>query len=456
MDQLRPWLAAPRPVPGLGLISGGLLLVAAYAAVLAWAMDTQTYSVWGGLIVVPIVVAVNAVLIWRAINHHDEEPWLAWLLPVAYLAKLVGIVVRYVVAYVVYDGASDAERYNQYAAANYRLWRDGAFVWDPGGPQGTQFMEIVTTAVYAITGPTPFGGFVIFGSLAFWGVYLLYRAFRIALPGADRRRYATLLFLLPSLLYWPASIGKESWLLLFVGVTAWGGARFFAGATASGLAALALGVVATAAVRPHITVLLVAALLVAQLVKPTTKASISILTKLAGAAVLAGAVAILATQSAEFLGIDDLSLQGISETYDFRSGNTEQGGSAFEPVPLDSPIGVPVAIVTLLFRPFPWEAGNAQMLVQSLESVVLLVLAVAAWPRVRRLPGLLRRNPYLVFAAVYTLGFILAFAGLGNFGMLARQRVLMLPFFLVLLALPLPGAARRALTEPEVARAGQR
>ncbi len=42
-----------------------------------------------------------------------------------------------------------------------------------------------------------------------------------------------------------------------------------------------------------------------------------------------------------------------------------------------------------------------------------------------------------MFALVYTSAFIVAFASFANFGILARQRVLMLPFFLVLLSLPL-------------------
>ena len=39
---------------------------------------------------------------------------------------------------------------------------------------------------------------------------------------------------------------------------------------------------------------------------------------------------------------------------------------------------------------------------------------------------------------LYIVGFSLAFAEFGNFGILARQRVLMLPFFLMLLCLPKP------------------
>jgi hypothetical protein len=45
-------------------------------------------------------------------------------------------------------------------------------------------------------------------------------------------------------------------------------------------------------------------------------------------------------------------------------------------------------------------------------------------------------NPYILFAAVYTLLFAVAFASLSNFGNLSRQRVQVYPFLLVLLALP--------------------
>jgi hypothetical protein len=48
----------------------------------------------------------------------------------------------------------------------------------------------------------------------------------------------------------------------------------------------------------------------------------------------------------------------------------------------------------------------------------------------------MRTNSYIVFAVVYASAFIVAFSGFSNFGILARQRVLMLPLFLVLLALP--------------------
>ena len=68
--------------------------------------------------------------------------------------------------------------------------------------------------------------------------------------------------------------------------------------------------------------------------------------------------------------------------------------------------------------------------------VALLVLFALSWRRLRRLPGLLRSHPYLIFSLGYVLLFVWAFSGFGNFGILTRERVLVFPFLLVFAALP--------------------
>jgi hypothetical protein len=418
----------------IGALALSVLLAGVLALGFAWAIEGDSYNLWGAIIVVPVLVAVNLALIVRVARAAPEQ-WLLALLTAAFGAKLVGALLRYLVAYVVYGGAADAERYNRYAAEQHHLWRQGSFVWEWGGKQGTQYMELITTAVYTAIGPSPLAGFLVFATFAFWGQYLLFRAFRIALPTGNGRRYAVLVMFLPSMLYWPSSIGKEAWLLLFVGVTALGAARLFA-ARSGAIVLLVIGALGTTIVRPHITVLLFAALLVAQLFRPASDQPTGILKKAMGVLVLGAAAWILASQSAVFLGTDDLSWQAISETVDAASGQTAQGGSTFTAVPVSSVWGIPIAVVTVVFRPFLWEAGNAQMIVQSLEGVFLLGLTVRSWPRLRQLPAVLRKAPYVVFSLVFTSAFIWAFSGFGNFGILSRQRVLMIPFFLVLLALP--------------------
>jgi hypothetical protein len=426
---------------GVAVLAGAVL-----AGIFDLAISTESYNLWGAVIVVPLVIAANVLLVWH-VGRREDDRFLRRLIAIGFAAKLAGTLARYGVAYVVYDGAADAERYNLYAAAHYYMWRQGSVTWEWSGKQGTQYMELITTGVYTLIGPSTLAGFLVFSSFAFWGAYLLYRAFRIAVPNGDARRYALLVFLLPSMLYWPSSIGKEAWLMLFLGVTAVGAARYFA-RQRGGLLLVAGGIIATSVIRPHIAILLFGALLMAQLFRPTRARSLDVLAKMAGIAVMAGALGVLATQSAAVLGIDDLSWQGISETVNWRSGLTEQGGSAFTPVPLWSPFGIPMAFLTVVFRPFPWEAGNVQLVLQSLEGLFLLVLTIRAWPRLRHLPRIIRTNSYVMFAVVYSAAFIGAFAGFGNFGILARQRVLLIPLFLVLLALPTVDEERaRAMEE---------
>lgn len=415
-------------------------LAVAVGGAVAWtfqlALGTRSYNFWGAVIVLPLVVAVNALVI-RRVAREQEDPGFASLLGAAFAAKIAGALVRYYVAYIVYSGAADAQRYNLYAAARYQQWRDGVITFELGGKQGTQWMETITTALYTVIGPSPLAAFIIFASFAFWGQYFLYRAFCVALPEGNRKRYAVLVLFLPSLLYWPSSIGKESWLMFFVGLTALGAAHLFAhDGFGRALLLLLVGAAGTALLRPHISVLLFAALFIAQLFRPTAARSTGVLSKVAGVLVMGAAAFVLTTQSAAFLGIDDLSVQAISDSVDEASQQASEGNSSFESAPISSPADIPSAIVTVLFRPFPFEARNAQMLLQGLEGVLLIYLVVKAWPQLRLLPRLLRRNAYVMFCLVYCAAFIWAFSGFGNFGILARQRVLMIPFFLVLLALP--------------------
>lgn len=413
----------------------GVGLVACYTVLLSWAMGVFSYGIWGMLIVVPAVTLVNALLLWLAIRVERDRV-VTRILLAGFLLKGVGIIARYLTVFGVYDGAGDAARYHKFATEHYTAMRDGAIVWEAAlGQGGTQNLELITTAIYTVTGPSPLAGFFVFGSMGFWGTYLLYRAFRIAVPDGQHHRYAALVLLMPSLLFWPSSIGKDAWLLFFVGLFALGAARFFRDGV-RGLPYAVGGVLGVAIIRPHIAVLLVAAAALAHLLRPTDKSPTAFLAKLIGAALMVAALAYFIGAAADSLGLAEVTTESVTERVQTAAENTEQGGSAFVPVPLTSPLGVPAAIVTLLFRPFPWEGRSALMVLQSLEGLVLLALTIRAWPQLRQLPGALRWRPYLAFSVAYALAFIIAFSGFANVGILARQRVLMLPFFFVVLALP--------------------
>jgi hypothetical protein len=88
-------------------------------------------------------------------------------------------------------------------------------------------------------------------------------------------------------------------------------------------------------------------------------------------------------------------------------------------------------------RPFPFEAHNRTAQIASFEGVLILLLILASLARLRGLVSTVSRRPYVMLAAVYCTGFIIAFSNFSNFGILTRQRAQLLPFIAVLLALPL-------------------
>ncbi len=430
----------------------GLAGIVAYAGALAWAMSNTGYAVWGAILVIPVIIGLNVPLLTRAARTEGER-WFGVLLAWAFVAKILGSFLRYWVIYGVY-GYGDATGYTNYAEKQSVLWRMGQFVYDnPDGGSivGTFFLRLVTTFVYTFTGPSPIAAFVVFAAFSFWGQYLMYRAFRISLPDFDHRWYAVLIFFLPSFLFWPSSVGKEAFLMLCVGAAVLGAARLFQH-DLSALPLFLAGLVGSTMVRPHVSALVIAAALAALLMRAPERGRTSN-PVVQGIAVvtLIGLTIVFADRAAEFLGVDEFSVASVTAAVDATSQRTDEGGSTFTPVPLTSPLGIPAAFATVLFRPFPWEANNIQALMASFESLAILGVIAWQWRRLKALPGLLRRYPYLVFALVYSLLFVWAFSRFGNFGIIARQRVLVMPFVVIFatlpaaLAAPVRGRPRREL-----------
>jgi hypothetical protein len=349
------------------------------------------------------------------------------------------------VTYNVYDGNADATTYHRYGVVLSQQYRRGDFdVVLGAGSASTHFMKLVTGVVYTVTGPTRIGGFAVFATASFWGLYLVLRAFQIALPAGDAKRYALLIFFLPSMLFWPSSIGKEAWMTLALGLIAYGAARIFTHQR-RGYLPLLLGLAAALTVRPHVAVVVIAALFAGYLVRPRHRFAAfgGSFGKVVGVLVLAviGVIAAQQMQDALHLG----SSSSFNEALDVAQERTDEGGSSFAAARIHSPLDVPWAAVTVLFRPFPFEADNAQSMVSALEGLALIGLFAASARRLTRVPALALRSPYVAFAFVYSMIFVFAFSSFGNFGIITRQRVQLFPFVLVLLCL---GAAAPRSSTP--------
>jgi hypothetical protein len=132
-----------------------------------------------------------------------------------------------------------------------------------------------------------------------------------------------------------------------------------------------------------------------------------------------------------------VTTNNVATALDQINYRTAGGGSGYTPTPvLSQPQKAPIAVVTVLFRPFLFEAHNFQVLVSGLESGFLLLLSVWRIRWVYAAVRSIRRQPYVALALVFTLLFIVAFSSFANFGTLVRQRSQLYPLFLVLLAVP--------------------
>jgi hypothetical protein len=422
---------------GLGLFVIFVLSLFLYSPTADLAASADAYNIIGGVLVGALIIPISLPILKRESLRQGDRRVLV-LLVVALSLKIIFSLARHYVVFDLYQGSADAAGYHGNGIRIMELFRDGTF--DPGlsSLSDTNFIKFLTGVVYTVIGPSSIGGFLIFSWLAFWGLFLCYRAFVIAVPDGQNRSYGRLLFFFPSLLFWPSSIGKEAWMLFAIGIFAFGAARVLSGRALRGLPIAALGLWLGTLIRPHVPAMLGVALVVAFLVgrryekfRPIRPA-----VKMATLAILVAGGLVLLTQAEGFLKSDLTSLQGITSTLESVANRSAHGGSEFDPPVVRSPLDLPAAFGTVLFRPFVFEANNALAMLSAVEGLLLLLFSLKRLPWILAALKRLRREPYIAQAIVYTLLFVIAFSSLPNFGLLARQRVQLYPFYFVLLCIP--------------------
>jgi hypothetical protein len=403
------------------------------AVVFAIAVVDANTEMLNGLTVGVVLVGLTVPIAFR-IARLEHDATLVGIVLAGVTAKMLGALLRYYMSFEFY-ARSDSSDYHRAALALAPDFRAGIF--DPGiSLSGTNFIRVVSGAVYALFGVSRVSAFFVFSWMAFIGLVLLTRAFRIAIPEGNYRRYLIVILFLPSLLYWPSSMGKEAWMMLGIGLSALGIACILRGRT-TGVVHLVLGLLVSGIVRPHIALLLFMGLVFALLVRRAPARTYAApLFRLLGIVLLAFVGMVLVGETASFLGQPSLTTETVSETLSSNEVQTADGGSEFTPVTVDTPIDMAPALVTILVRPFLWETSTAQGLLSAAEGILIVALIASSWRRIRAAPRLFRTRPYIAFCTAYVLMFVYAFSSFSNFGILARQRVQMLPFLLVFIALP--------------------
>lgn len=299
---------------------------------------------------------------------------------------------------------------------------------------GTGTIDLAVGNLYALGAPARIAVYSLWNTIAVIGMLLFWWATK-HLVGRHLHRYTAFVFLTPTLLLWNSTLGKDALLAFGIGSVVAGihvlSSRI---GTASGLTYIGLGAATAALVRPHVGLLLLASatagIALAQTRSPTSKKRSRRLVPLVVAA--AAAIALVPITQDLINPAGDSSL--LDAAYESAEQTARVGGeSSFEVTPTRSVTQVPGAVVTVLLRPFPWESRSILQVLTSLEALLIGgMLARSLWA-VARLRAQLPRSALVVMSIVFTLLFCVAFASLGNFGLLARQRAQVYPFILLLI-----------------------
>jgi hypothetical protein len=416
------------------LIVGAMILTLLGLAV---AVDHTSYDIWGAIWIGPALILITLPLIKHAVRVEGDAS-IGRILLLGALVKVIGAsLIRYWVDLGLYHG-SDVVLYHHSGAELAPLFRSGIYK-DLGKVTGTRFTEILTGHVYALVGPSRLGGFMVFSWLAYVGLYLFWRAFRIAVPDGDHHRYLLLILFFPSMLLWTSGTGKDAWMILCLGGATYGFAALLSGRW-RGSGIMALGLWGAVVVRPHLAVIFLVAAITTIPILLTARRSSRTSGRRGPRLVLLGVVALAAVlvvgRAEDFFDLKQLDVESAEGLTQLVAGNTSVGGSAFHSFDPSTTAGYGKAAATVLFRPFVFEAHNAQGLLAAMESLLLLAVFAASYERLARLPAAAVRIPYSTFAVSYIAAFIYAFAAVENFGILARQRSQLLPLLFVLVALP--------------------
>lgn len=425
----RPSEIAPPPkrdrLSWSGPVGWGLVSVAAVATAAAAVLGRV--SIFGALVVLAVLFGSGPVLSRLSANRHG--------VPIDNVLRM-GLGFKFLLVLPRYELRQDSVDYHAVGRVLADSFRSFDFFVDPGRAiPGTGSVRYLTGLIQLVTFGDEFATFAIFALFGFAGLTLYVRAFVHALPNVDPTRYVLALMLWPSLAYWPSSTGKEAVVTLGLGMTAYGLARVLNGRYVSLVPAIC-GLVIAGLVRPHVALIAITATIGALILHSRKDATGGIGARLFLVGALMGLGSILSDGVERLFQVEDLNVSSVNAALDLANYRSAQGGSSFVAARIESIADVPWGVVTVLLRPFPHEATSVPGLVAAAEGLVLAVLLFGALPRLAAALRYLRQEAYLGYVVSFIGVFVFLFSALGNFGILTRQRTMMTPLLLVLVALP--------------------
>ncbi|HEX8584866.1 MAG TPA: hypothetical protein VF680_10680 [Allosphingosinicella sp.] len=371
-----------------------------------------------------ILISLAGFRFARASSSPSRFLLFALLLPVHIGASVAGY-------YLSLESGSDAQLYY------YDPWKS----YGSGTGVSTIFIINLVQFLKSYVGGSFLDYFLLFQAAGFWGILFIIRAFDDIHQELGRPIFSGvyLLLFLPGLHFWTSAIGKDGLMFLAVAMCAWAAFRL-----KSRYLVFGAGIAIALLVRPHIALVALVAFALALLVGRGT----SLLTRAALlAVVLAGISSTVGILEEVVTGLNFSSTESMAEVFESRNRISEESGA-------DATItgaSFPVRLLSLLFRPFFFDAKGLLGYAASLENLLLLAVIVILLRHFGTALALARATLFARFAFFFFIlvGALLATVNY-NVGLGLRQKMMMMPALLTFFAatLAVRSARKRTVYDP--------
>jgi hypothetical protein len=315
-------------------------------------------------------------------------------------------------------------------------------VFGGAGPTGS--LSAITAILFYLLGDSLIGSSMAVALAAFFGKVAIAHAIGEDLDPEKRRLVLAASLLVPSVVFWSSTIAKEAVVVAFLGFALLALRPVIAGqVNPVKLVGAGLCLVPVAMIKPYVllplSIAFAAWLYWDRAGRLGRAVTIRPAYVVVAVVVVTGFFAVVGRLSPQF-AVENLAKSTATSQI---AGLGVEGGSNYQlrdPVAEDLSLQsqlllAPIALPTALFRPFIFEVKNPMMLVNALETSVLLFLTIRLLLRggLVRVRKAIVSNPTLVFCFVFTLvmGTAVGLAST-NMGSLSRYRTPFMPFFVAL------------------------
>jgi hypothetical protein len=271
---------------------------------------------------------------------------------------------------------------------------------------------------------------LIFGLLSFLGCWYIFKTFVNVFPGYEKK-FALLCLYLPSLWFWGTGVVKDSLCLFALGILFY---NFFIKQKSNRkrLILVCLGTYILLVVKSYILFAFIIAAIIAFIIFLFNKSSRTI--KIFFCLIIIGILlALNNTFSDIFNGILNNSITNSQRFLELYTQTSEFGDASIIPSLDPTPIGffkfIIEGLVTVFFKPFPWQISKPIYLFVIIENLLIYYIVFTKI----KLTNINFGNKsklliYFCFAFFLLLGSIIGISAF-NFGTISRYRIPALPFF---------------------------